>query len=356
MPGDFGVKPSRGRDIFDAFHSAIYHYIDERVEQTKRKETSGLVDRLMTKIKESLHPKQAVPSDEKRLAGRISELDQNAGDVSNYLLKVKQALKSEIEGDLINYVDSVMDPMIREVERIRLSLKQDRNVVEHPENSLKKYADWISRAKLWVEICSAKKDKELIADAILEYTVSDFVACIERDLQLISDYQDHLLANLVDYESKGIKESIAPRIAPYVSGLLALTKKPDNLRLENFQQWRDIVEKKRDFFFNVIFQIIDNVVDRAGATSHAGESQEGIIHILQELAYLESEIPVFCYRILNNEVEDEAEKAMLLPELDSFMEQVNALYFDIRMPADVVERLIYLRETLENAIRKVERF
>jgi len=354
MSEDFKVKPSRNADVFEAFHSAIHHYIDERAEQTKRQKMSGLVERFLFKVKKTLRNQGADSSAEKRLAGRINELNQNALDVLDYLVKVKQVLKSEVDQELIAYVDAVMDPMIREVDRIRSMLRQGRGGMTYPEDSLKKYTDWISRAKFWVEICSAKKDKETITNAILEYTIADFAAVIERDLQLISDYQEHVLAHLSEAERKKIKESILPRTAPYMTSLMGLVEKPTSLTLENFQEWRANAEKKRDHFFNVILQIIDNSADELSLTSSFVESQEDILDTLKKMAYLESEIPVFCYRILNNEIVDEEEKEQLLPQLDAFLEQVNSLYFDIRMPQDIVERLIYLRDTLNNALMKIQ--
>lgn len=354
MSEEFKIKPSRNIDVFEAFHSAIHHYIDERAEQLKRQKMSSLMDRFIFKVRETLQNQGSNANAQKRLTGRINELNRNATDVLDYLVKVKQLLKSEVEAELVNYVDAVMDPMIREIERIRSMLRQDRSVMTHPEDSLKKYTDWISRAKLWVEICSAKKDKETITKAILEYTVADFAASIERDLKLICDYQEHVLANFDLAQREETKETISPRIAPYMNSLIGLVEKPDNLNLENFQEWRSVAEKKRDHFFNVILQIIDNIADEISATSTSVESQEDIIHILKKMAYLESEIPVFCYGVLNNEIVDEEEREMQLPQLEAFIDQVNTLYFDIRMPQDIVERLIYLRDTLNNAADKLE--
>lgn len=338
-------------DVFEIFYSSIRKYVDARIAHSKKVEESSLMNRLVEKINSAIKRVPLKPDSERQLVGRIIELNQSASEVLNSLKMIKNDLKKDVDKDLYPFIEAVMKPMIRDVVRIQNCLHDDNAIYKQAE-AFKRYSEWVDRAKLWVSLCSAKKDKEAIIAAVIQHTIDDFSNIIERDKRLIEDYLDHVLEYipLGEEDRKEIlSKQIRNALKPYLKSLVDLKKSPKNLCLETLNEWKENSDKRRDRYYNAALQVVDNFVSDSIPIGSQQYEPANLIGLLEQLDFLEGEISVLCERVMKKNGEIDIEVGLIESELLSLEQEVQDLYFDVRMPADALKRLKNLKIILAKA-------
>ena len=358
-PKKFRQKESH---LQPAFFKAIHGFVESLVNQSnnlagKAQETT-IFNKFVHKIKNIFKvadPKLEVKKEDSKLAGRIRELNKNASEVLKVLNTVREDLKNEVDNELYTFVESVMNPMIRDVERVQKIVKTE-GALHHKMDAFNKYNKWIDKAKMWVQICSTAKNKNAISQAVVNHTISDFVALIDRDLQLIEDYQEHLLDDIeVSEDEKNIlRDEIIYGLKPHVKRMMALKNHPKGITLENLNHWKDNADKRRERYFDAILHLIDSKVNEANPSKVDNKEEHGIlIGTLEQISYLEMEIPLLAEKIEANPV-DPFEIEVSMQQLQALEDEVRDLYLDMRMPPAVIERLQHLKELLAKTFSKIK--
>lgn len=352
-------------DFFKAIHMFIGKFAIERSLTLRKQKEASLIDQFILNIKNifrfsNKEEEKEKEKEQKKLLGRIHELNKNASEVLNVLNTVKDDLQNEVDEGLFEFVKLVMNPMIRDISRIQKIVKKEGAIQasgHHKAVAFNQYNQWIDRAKLWVEVCSTSKNKDTISLAILNHTFQDFINLIDRDLQLIADYQEHIFdgAYLSLNEKKKIQKEIEKGIVIPLKNLNDLKKIPENLTLDDLNKWKDCVDKKRDHLFNSILQIIDNKITNTN-TNPKSKMEELDIYVgnLEQISYFEMEIPLLIKK-LESISEDPFEIEVGFHQLLSLQEEIDTLYHDIGMPADIIERLQVLRKLLKKAFSKFKK-
>lgn len=345
-----------------AFFKAIHVFVEGLVNQTENlggKVQDTILSKFVHKIKNIFKltdPKPEVKKEESKLAGRIRELNKNAAEVLKVLNTVREDLKKEVDEELYTFVESVMNPMIRDVERVQKIVKTD-GALHQKMDAFNKYNKWIDKAKMWVQICSTAKNNNAISQAVINHTISDFVSLIDRDLQLIVDYQEHLLDDmeLSEEEKNHLRDEILDGLKPHVKRLMALKIHPKGVSLENLNHWKDNVDQRRERYFNAILHLIDVKVNEANPSKIDYTEEHGIlIGTLEQISYLEMEIPLLAEKFEATPL-DPFEVEVSMQQLLALEDEVRDLYLDMRMPASVIERLQNLKELLAKTFAKIKK-
>ncbi|HRD54876.1 MAG TPA: hypothetical protein PLC42_00615, partial [Parachlamydiaceae bacterium] len=226
-------------DFFKAIHNFIGKFTAELYHLERKQKEASLINQFISNIKKIFNfsdVQKEKEKEQKKLLGRIHELNKNAADVLKVLNIVRDDLKNEVDEDLYEFVKLVMNPMIRDISRIQKIVKKEGAMQvssQHKDSAFNQYNQWIDRARLWVEVCSVSKNKDAISEAIIKHTFTDFIHAIERDLQLIEDYQQHILegADLGLDEKRKLQKEIEKSLIPYLKSLNELRKYPENLTL-----------------------------------------------------------------------------------------------------------------------------
>ncbi len=343
------------KDVFEAFYSSIRKYVDARIEHSKKSEESSLIKRLVEKINTTIQRVPLTPDSEKQLVGRIIELNQSASHVLNSLKNIKKDLISDVDQDLIPFIEAVMEPMIRDVVRIQNSIHDDNAIYKQAE-AFKRYNEWVDRAKLWVSLCSVKKDKEAIIAAVIQHTLDDFSNIIERDKRLIEDYLDHVLEYIPTYgedRKEAVSQQIRRALKPYLKSLMNLKKNPKNLSILNLNGWKESADKRRDRYYNAALQVIDHLASQVNPSVSGQYEHDSLIGLLEQLDFLEVEISVLCEKVLKKDQELDVEVHLIEMELLSLEQEIQDL-FDVRMPPDAIKRVEILKNLLAKAFSQIK--
>jgi len=332
-------------DFLNAVHNMFNNFVkNDKVADGKKK----IIDKWALKV-------QALfitpPKEDNKLSGRIRELDANAKDVLKVLSTVREDLKKEVDGELYSYVESVMAPMIRDVERVKNIVKND-GAIHTQVGAFNKYNQWIDKAKLFVHVCNTAKNKDEISKVVVQHTIDDFIAIIDRDLQLVEDYQGHLFTELqvTKEERKDLKKELDEDLEYHIESLMELKNYPKKLDLENLNVWRIGADQARDFHFNTILQIIDLKLE----VLNPSQSQEHhmLAGNLEQIAYLEMEIPALIEKF--QQTGDSFEQKVSFQQLINLEHEVEDLYHDISLPQGMVDRLTHVKEILDKAFLKIK--
>lgn len=340
-----GKKPSPN-DFLDAVQQMFGNFVGKKDSVVDGKK--NFIDKWALKVQSIF---VTPPKEDNKLAGRIRELDDNAKDVLKVLSNVREDLKKEVDGELYSYVESVMAPMIRDVERVKNIVKND-GAIHAQVGAFNKYNQWIDKAKLFVHVCNTAKNKDDISKVVVQHTIDDFTAIVDRDLQLVEDYQGHLFTELkiTKEERRELKKELDEDLEYHIESLIELKNYPKKLNLENLNEWRIGADQARDFHFNTILQIIDLKLEDLNP-SHIQE-HHALAGNLEQIGYLEMEIPILIEKM--QQIDDSFEQKVSFQQLITLEHEIEDLYHDISLPQSMVDRLTHLKELLDKAFSKIK--
>ncbi|MBS4170322.1 hypothetical protein [Neochlamydia sp. AcF95] len=321
-------------------------------EPTKKRLT--ILARFVDRIRSTFQRFQSKPPQEHPLVGRIQDLQSKASAVLIQLQAIKNELYKEIDAEAFVYIEEVIDPLIKEVSRLHKSIEQPRSVL-HQAKTYQRYNQWVEKAKLWIQICSKTTDKEALFKAVIRYTIDEFLEVIDRDVQVITDYQEHMLEALsIDEEEKiNLAQRLDVRLQSYLHALNALKIKPENLPLKEIAVWKAQVDKRREKYFDAALHAIDKIVNQSLPDLHGDEENEELKDVLIQIAYLEKHIPPWYDEINLAETLAFNQKAAFKSQLELWEQKIHRLNLDLRLTPELIERLKTLNEIIHYAQHKL---
>lgn len=323
--------------------------------QEPEKKRLTMLNRFVDRIRTTFQKFQNKPDSDHQLHGRIQDLHTKANLVLDHLSTIKAELINELDQDVLVHVEEVLDPIIKEVSRLHQSMEKPGSVI-HQAKTYQRYSQWIEKAKLWIQICSKAKDKESIVKAIIRYTVDDFLEVINRDIQVINDYQEHMLEALAidDEEKIMLAQRLETRLEPYLKGLNDLRVRPSDLPLKEIAIWKSQVDKRREKYFDAALHAIDKLINDIIPDKSGFEEQEHLIEALSQIAYLEREIPNLYDEIYMAKKPSKELLNIFESRLTTNEQEIHQLNLDLRLPPDLIDRLQGLSEMLEQARKKLD--
>lgn len=307
----------------------------------------NLLERFVQRVRTSFLFLQNKPQSDIQLAGRIQDLHKTAASVQHQLRTIKEHLKEEVDSEFFLFVEAIIDPMIKDLSRIKKSMDEPGSITQQAQ-VFKRYSQWIEKAKVWIHLCSKTNDKEAILRSVVNLTIEEFLEVINRDLQVIQDYQEHVLDNLASTEEEriNITDQFESKLAPYVKSLIDLKKRPQDLPVKEIKQWKAKVDKRREKYFDGALHAIDKLVALINPSATSEEEHDHLVEILSQIAYLEKEIPALNREVITADLSDEFQKQILESRFLSLEEEVHKLNLDLRLTPDLIDRLQALTDIL----------
>lgn len=317
--------------------------------QVKIKVKTTLLDRFVERIKSSFLFFQAKPETDIQLIGRIQDLKKRIFDVLSQLKSIKNKIKNDFDPELSKFIEAIIEFLLKDIERIEKSSERQTSVSQQA-HSFQKYAEWLEKAKFWVTLCSQTKDKKNIQIAVVEHNINEVLDMIERDLQIIHDYMEHMIDNLSidEKEKKLIFQTLETRLNPYIKSLKALKIKPSNIDLKGIIPWKAQVDKRREKYFDGALHAIDKIITDINPLSTSDESHDHLVDILSQIAYLEEEVPRIYQEIIESGTIDEIRRGVIRLTLNTLQEEVHQLNLDLRLTPELIDRLQTISDNLDN--------
>lgn len=203
------------------------------------------------------------PQVDLKLEGRIIELRHATDKVLLKFQKLKKKNGENLHDQLIGLLNEVIDPMIKEITRLRESLMQK----ESPEVQVKnvhRCTALLERAKVWIELSIETPQHpsnyySKISTALVNYHIMEMQSCIDRDIRLIWNYLDNALFDLPKSpeEKVQMKEILSSEIVKAIAKLEDLKIVSKELTVEELAAWRIKINYMRSKYFANILHMID---------------------------------------------------------------------------------------------------
>lgn len=324
---------------------------DEAVlKDNKQASQPSLFARLIDRIKSTFGPsKDTKPSS---LQGRIHEGDSKlagkflAGKVLDRFLNVAQKMETKLDSELVCHVQAAMELITRDFRRI-----QKKVVNVSGEESEKVYKNWMVKAKRWIELDTKLHDRAAIIDTVIKQLFLDLDEMIDQDLQVIFDYEAHILADLsVSVEEKHkLEQVILAQLAPHTQALIKLKEHPYNLELYKVAEWKEDVDQRRQKHFEKALHAIDAIIANLSPTSIAdeGEPNEIVAAISTELEHLRQACVGLLQSAQKLDPTDESEKKNLRSTLLLLQQQAHHLNGNLHLTQELFDQLQIIQDDLD---------
>lgn len=313
----------------------------------------NLFSLLVNRIKKTFQPSSK--SDDLKLSGRVQQLNQTANTVLQKLKDIKSLLQETVDPTLFAYVETLMDPMTREVVFVQKLLSNQGSVVQQAK-VFKKYSNWMIKAELWMDLEKQAHDMQAINKTIILHIMHEADEQIDQDLQVIRDYEEHILDTLPlnEDEAAELKKHLNKEIRPQLLNLEDLKDKPELHNLPEVFAWKDDLDKKRSKFFDRALQVIDEVIYAISPSSSSEEEHDHLIEVLSQIVFLEEEIPALIPEINNQNILDPVRKALILSKIESFQQELHELNLNLRLTPELVDRLQSLIQQLNDISQNID--
>lgn len=289
-------------------------------------------------------------TNEAKLVGRVhAELQESAQSILTKLKDLKENIKNELDEGLLNSFEAVINPLIREFTQIEKKIEIQSGDLKQTTSVLKSYADWISKAKAWVSL-SSKPDKRKIIAAVIERSLGISDELIDRDLKMLNDYKLHEVYNLgLDFEEiKAALSRLDIELQPHIDGLLKLKhKKPMDMELCHLSEWKARLDEDRAHYYHAGLYCIDFIIKEIAPHNFHDMDEEPLKEIYKKVNSLEEELPIFLGHLVD--LNDLVKRQLLESQLAYLEEEVHKVNQDLRLTPELVERVNYIIEELENA-------
>lgn len=285
---------------------------------------------------------------EPSLQGRIHALKSDTESFCHQLESIKAQLHRDEDPEVYTFIEAIIDPLLKEIIMIQSAL-QSGNAAQQAK-AFKKHGEWIERAKVWIQFHSRMHDRQQIIDAVVSHLIGAALTCIDRDVQVIKEYQMHQLGELtISAELYYILEAEMKRgIDPYLIQLKRLKQRPLVISLEGLGLWKNQIDESRQFCFEKALQYIDALIERETPSRYNIEANERLFEVINEITYLEREIRELLEEVEDGDLSDDAQRKMLSDHLRALAEEVRSLGLDLRLDSDLMKRLQNIAKSVVN--------
>lgn len=302
--------------------------------------------RFFQKINQFL--KREPPPVDLKLQGRIRELQTSADKILLDLLNLKSALEDIVEPNIFALASNIIDPIIKEISRIQKAIEQQDGATQQVK-TFHRYMEWMDKAKTWIELGTKKQyQQDLIQQAIVDHTIQEFYARIDRDIQVIQDYLHNSLNRpSVEHSLKHeLQQGIEPQVLPYIAQLEQLKVLPEDLSLNALTQWKVGADQAREKYFGAVLHIIDSFAHKIGPSDQGDHESEHALEILLQLDALEEKISELAEQIEDIDALDDRKLKMCNQTLMHLEEEAHDLNTNLRLPQEHSERVQQAIESL----------
>ncbi len=318
----------------------------ERKELVKTSQPPSLFGRLIEGIKNTFAAPSVVSKPSPTLQGRINENpSKQANKILDHFLDVAQKFEKHLDDELVIHVQTAMESIKRDFHRIQKKASQSTNnqndVVLH---------NWMKKAKGWIELDDKLHDRAAIINAVIKQQFVALDELIDQDLQLIFDYETHILSDLPvePNEKSKIEQMILSSLTPHTQALIKLKAEPPKLELHKFAQWKENIDRTRGHHFDKALHAIDAIVDKiSSSTPQPVESNKIHDAITSEIDLLQKKSTMILQEAFELVSQNEENKKKIESSLIALQQQSHRLSGDLNLTQDHYEQLQAIQRDLE---------
>lgn len=255
----------------------------------------------------------------------MSHLENIKGTASEFIEQIgeeKKLLLKRFDKWIMPIAQEVLDELVDDASDLKTSLEKKLANLD-PDNPI----DWEEEAKRWIQLHSRLTDKSGIVKRILHVVSERTKQQIDKDIQVIKDYQTQSLANISQEgdENKNLEERLSHAIAEPLKQLKDLGKEAEAYNsIQQASSWVANLQEKRQSSFDDLLRIIDHVMKDV---VHKEETSDwfAFVETEGEIIFMERELHQINEDIAKLQRGDEAEVQMLCARLEGLLDHFEDL-------------------------------
>lgn len=285
------------------------------------------------------------------LLNHFQDLKGHAREVIHQFNEQKTDILKRFDNWLVPIAKEALDELLQDAEQLKRNLNQK---LEHLPQLEEK--DWIEHAKRWNHLYTKWHDRKALADRVLALVADRTKQLIDKDIQVIQDYQSQSLAQVPEQSEvfEDLKERLEQATEKPLKQLVALrqqTPKPDSL--PQASEWVAKVQAQRETYFDQLLMKIDHVVKE---TVQIEEEESDFISFTEdegELVFMERELHQIKLMVANLKPHQASETQFMLARLEELLDHAEQLE-TTSLPRTLQKRLAKIKEISSSLCKQLE--
>lgn len=274
------------------------------------------------------------------LLTRLQDLKLTASVIINQFNEQKKKILQRFDNWIMPIAQEVLDGLLQDAEQLKNKLDDKLNRLDQTTPD-----EWNEQAKRWTQLYSKWHDRNALIEKILEVVAARTRHLIDKDIQVIQDYQTQSLAHIPQESEtfKNLEERLAHAIEDPLKQLMMLRNKPkEHESLQQASEWIAGLQERRESCFDQLLTKIDHVIkdvvhiDETRDYTSFSEIEGEIIFMERELSHIEADL-------LHVDLEKEIDKQFILARLEGLLDHVEQLD-EYSLPKELQQRIALLKD------------
>lgn len=315
----------------------------EKSDENKMQESKDPIKHLYSQICKmpelSEQSREKARAVDQALTHHLRDLKGTASEIIDQFQEQKKSMLRRFDSWIMPIAQEVLDNLIRDANHLKHQL--DDKISHFDEMTPE---EWDAEAKHWAHLYSRWHDRPGLVDKILKVVADRTKQLIDRDIQVIKDYQKQSLAHISKETDafKSVEERLSHAIEEPLNQLMGLCKQvQEHKSIQQASEWVAKLQEKRETYFDQLLMKIDHVMKDVVQLEET-EDWTAFVEVEGEILFMERELHHINSDLIHFHLIEEEDKQFLLARLEGLLDHV----------ADLDKR--YLPNPLQTRIQAVE--
>jgi hypothetical protein len=235
---------------------------------------------------------QAVPilyreATDQHLLKHLSEIQSQAVQIINQLDEKKNEILKKIDAQLFPIAKEALDEMLKEAKKLKENLRENLENLKFASK-----VDWIEHAKCWTRLYANWYDNRELTEKVLQFASHKTKQLIDRDIQVIKDYQTQSLAQISQgtADFKRIQERLKEVTEDSLNNLRSLKTPLKDLSFKQASDWIRLIHTEREAYFDQVLMKIDSVIKDVVRQEDVAYNESYFLELEGEFHFIEHEL------------------------------------------------------------------
>lgn len=291
---------------------------DERILQN----TTESIKRLYVQIRKMPELTEQAKTIDQVLLNRLQDLKGTASTIIDQISEQKKMILQRFDQWIMPIAKEVLDGFLQDA--VHLKDKLD-DKLEHIDQTTPE--EWNDQAKGWAQLYARWQDRKGLVEKILEVVADRTKHLIDKDIQIIQDYQYQSLAHLPKESEafKNIEERLNHAIAEPLKQLMVLRNRPmDHTSLQQASEWVAHLQEKRESYFDQLLMKIDHVTKEVVQVEERVD-WTSFLEVEGELIFMERELHHINTDLAQIHLGDETDRQFIAARLEGLLDHVEQI-------------------------------
>jgi hypothetical protein len=280
------------------------------------------------------------------LLNRLQDLQGTASAIIDQFQAQKEIILQHFDNWIMPIAQDVLDGLLQDAQHLKHKLDDK---LEHLDQTTQE--EWDAEAKHWAQLYSNWNDRKGLITQILKAVADRMTHLIDKDIQIINDYQTHSLLQ-VPQEAKSFK-NVEERLAHAIEeplkqlmGLRSQAKEPKSI--QQASEWIAKLQEKRESYFDQLLMRIDHVMKDV-VNLEETKDWSAFVEVEDETLFMERELHHINTDLTHLHLIAECDRQFLLTRLEGLLEHVEDLD-KCALPNPLQVRMQTLKSRISSAI------